>query len=79
VYFCYIYFNTDLNECLLGTYQCNSTQTCSNQPGSYDCVCGTNQVDDGGICRGKWINVLSAALVDKVTGNDADSQYVLSV
>lgn len=42
---------TDQNECLLGTFECHSTQTCSNLPGSYECVCATGQTFKDGICQ----------------------------
>ena len=43
----------DLNECLLGTFQCNSSQICSNTAGSYECSCATNLIFEDGECRGR--------------------------
>ena len=43
----------DNNECLLGTFVCHSTQTCSNTAGGYECVCATGQTFKDGMCQGK--------------------------
>lgn len=41
----------DLNECVMGTHECGSTQICINIPGSYICEC--QRKNDGFVRRGK--------------------------
>ena len=48
----YSLFSIDINECLLGTFECHSSQTCSNTPGNYTCTCTTGQTFKDGMCQG---------------------------
>ena len=65
---CYCWFIINLicildnNECLLGTFVCHTTQTCSNTAGGYECVCATGQTFKDGMCQGKIICVLLLSL-----------------
>ena len=34
----------DVNEYFLGTFSCPASQTCSNTPGDYICVCPTGEI-----------------------------------
>jgi len=38
---------TDWNECVMGIHQCNDEALCLNNPGSYDCRCGTGWEGNG--------------------------------
>ena len=43
----------DLDECSLGTGNCDSNATCSNTPGSFDCTCNPGYSGNGESCSGK--------------------------
>lgn len=40
----------DINECALGTFDCDPNSDCVNQPGTYTCVCHEGYVKSGGKC-----------------------------
>jgi len=52
VYFFFFFFETDINECALGTDNCASTATCTNTPGSYYCNCTAGYSGNGVNCTG---------------------------
>lgn len=41
---------TDIDECTLGTDNCDANATCSNTPGSFSCACNTGYSGNGVIC-----------------------------
>jgi cysteine-rich repeat protein len=41
---------TDINECVLGTENCDINATCTNTPGSFTCTCNTGYSGDGVTC-----------------------------
>ncbi|MGB0592576.1 MAG: calcium-binding EGF-like domain-containing protein [Myxococcota bacterium] len=41
----------DLDECARGRTTCHADATCTNTPGSYDCVCRPGFIGDGEDCR----------------------------
>lgn len=43
----------DKNECILDTYDCHESQSCSNTEGSYECVCLAGQEFKDGQCQGE--------------------------
>jgi len=42
----------DINECALGTHNCDSNAICTNTPGSYTCACKIGYSGDGFTCYG---------------------------
>lgn len=50
---------TDLDECALDLDACSDNATCSNTPGSYNCICDTGFEGDGYNCTGKACNLLN--------------------
>ena len=48
--------DTDIDECIEKTDNCDKDAVCNNMPGSYDCICKPGFVDvDGKNCTGKSI------------------------
>ncbi|XP_059832421.1 uncharacterized protein LOC132397669 [Hypanus sabinus] len=41
---------TDVDECQTGSHNCHSSASCSNSPGSFQCVCGAGYTGDGRTC-----------------------------
>ncbi len=41
---------TDVNECALGTDDCDANAACTNTPGSFTCACNEGYVGDGVTC-----------------------------
>ena len=46
----------DIDECTLGTDDCHSQATCTNNVGSFSCACNTGFSGDGVTCVGKKFN-----------------------
>ena len=44
---------TDIDECYVGTHDCDVNANCSNIIGSYDCTCKTSYFGNGRQCEGK--------------------------
>ena len=43
-------FNTDIDECALGTHNCPEKACCNNTEYSYSCTCKEGYCGDGCIC-----------------------------
>jgi len=57
IYLLFFHFLADINECTLGTANCNLTvSSCQNTPGSYNCECLTGTSGDG--CSGNNLLLL---------------------
>ena len=52
---CFLDTWADVDECALGTFECGERYACSNNEGSYDCVCAPGYVlsADGESCEGR--------------------------
>ena len=46
----------DVDECAVETFECGERYACSNNEGSYDCVCAPGYVlsADGESCEGRY-------------------------
>ena len=57
-----IFILTDIDECATKTHNCNLKANCTNNNGSFECVCKEGYTGDGKSCSGKthdfnrWIN-----------------------
>ena len=47
------YFATDIDECTLGTDNCDVNANCTNTIGSFECFCNDGFEGDGTSCSGK--------------------------
>ena len=47
-------FLTDVDECLLGTDNCDENAECKDTNGSYECECKNGFIGNGTICNGKF-------------------------
>ena len=45
-------FVADVDECSLGTHNCDRNSMCQNTVGSFICTCSSDQVPDGDMCAG---------------------------
>ncbi len=45
---------SDIDECTLGTHNCDINGQCSNTVGSFTCSCNTGYAGDGVNCAGKY-------------------------
>ena len=50
--FLFIVFLADIDECALGTDDCDFNADCQNVPGSYRCICRAGFEGDGKSCEG---------------------------
>ena len=54
--------STDINECLIGTDNCNDSAECTDTVGGYNCTCAVGFEWDGRTCSSKlhvkWISLL---------------------
>ena len=50
-------YNLDINECPggVGTHGCDGNATCTDNDGSYSCMCNVGYTGDGFVCNGKII------------------------
>ena len=47
----FIYFElTDIDECSAGTHDCIANSECTDNPGSFSCVCSAGFTGDGNTC-----------------------------
>ena len=44
---------TDIDECVLGTDNCDDNATCTNTMGSFECECLPGYTGDGVTCEGQ--------------------------
>ena len=49
--FLFYYFDTDIDECAMGTDNCADNATCMNTPGSFSCMCIADYTGDGISCE----------------------------
>ena len=47
----------DNDECTLGTDDCDTQATCTNNPGSFECGCKTGYNGDGVTCTGMYLQL----------------------
>ena len=47
-----LFLHLDINECTLGTHQCNVNADCTNTDGGYTCACQIGFSGDGFECSG---------------------------
>ena len=52
----------DIDECEIGTYQCDSNAECNNIPGGYNCTCKTGYFGNGTECKGNWLYIGSSVV-----------------
>ena len=45
---------SDINECTVGTNNCDAQATCNNTFGSYTCACNSGWTGRGEDCTGMW-------------------------
>ena len=45
-------FLTDIDECRLGTHNCDVNAICINLPGSFSCACRQGYTGNGFVCQG---------------------------
>ncbi len=45
--------NTDINECVVDTHNCDSNGICINEVGSFGCMCSPGYSGNGTYCEGK--------------------------
>ena len=46
-------FVLDIDECTVGTANCDSNATCTDTEGSFTCTCNAGYTGDGTSCTGK--------------------------
>jgi hypothetical protein len=46
----YTHLFIDINECVLGTADCQADSTCANVIGGYVCLCNSGYTDQSGVC-----------------------------
>ena len=69
----------DINECSLGSHNCDSHATCTNSAGSFSCACNDGYTGDGTNCDAnacETISVPNSDGVDGVGGFTGDSVTV---
>ena len=47
------HYISDIDECRLGTDDCDDNAKCDNTPGSFECTCNEGYSGDGKNCDGK--------------------------
>ncbi len=47
-------FSSDIDECALGTAECDPNADCVNTIGSYNCTCRDGYFGNGSLCMGKY-------------------------
>ena len=56
VFFVFVFvFFTDVDECILGTHNCDMNANCTNSVGSFNCTCREGFEGDGLVCTGTII------------------------
>ena len=45
--------NLDIDECVVGSHNCDPNARCTNTPGSFTCACNQGYSGDGFTCEGK--------------------------
>ena len=56
--------HTDIDECEQGTHDCDANATCTNTPGSYNCVCNFLFTGNGHNCEGMYILTANGMLTN---------------
>ena len=51
-YFVHVEFSSDINECTIGTDNCDAHAVCANTVGSFTCTCQIGYIGDGVTCSG---------------------------
>lgn len=50
--FPFVYLHSDIDECSIGSHNCDINAECSNTNGSFLCVCKTGYTGNGTTCTG---------------------------
>ena len=52
-----MFYNLDIDECPggVGTHGCDGNATCTDNDGSYSCMCNVGYTGDGFVCNGEII------------------------
>ena len=58
----YEFVYSDIDECTDGTNDCDANAACTNQDGSFTCVCNTGYTGNGNTCAGTHISELCISL-----------------
>ena len=57
-YFVHVEFFSDINECTIGTDNCDARAVCTNIIGSFTCTCQTGYTGNGVTCTGMQCQAL---------------------
>ena len=49
----FIQKNSDIDECVVGSHNCDPNARCTNIPGSFTCACNQGYSGDGFTCEGR--------------------------
>ena len=60
IFYAYLRFQTDADECAAGTHNCNVNSTCTNTVGSFSCKCNNGYTGDGVTCAGNDFSKFNA-------------------
>ena len=62
----YIFYHTDIDECIEETDNCDDNGICTNTEGSFTCLCDPGFSGDGVQCDGKIIVILRYCRIDQL-------------
>ena len=51
-----VFIIADINECEIGTDNCDFNATCTNTDGAFTCACDAGFIGDGVNCNGKFVD-----------------------
>lgn len=59
-----LFYIPDIDECATGTHECSQFAICTNNIGSYKCMCTPNFTGDGRACTGMYCILQKRANID---------------